>query len=178
MSLLLIGTDGPVARALGDAPPASSPEAIAEAMAADPPSELVVLALPEPAGPVGALGPESFAALLEQALTPAFGAVALLARTGRPARIAVVCPAGGVLPDHEDGARAVLGAGLAMLAEVASAAPGLTANVVAVADDARAQDVAQAVRFTLAQPGLNGATIRLDGGRDAVLAAETRAEGD
>ena len=29
-----------------------------------------------------------------------------------------------------------------------------------------------------AQPWLNGATIRLDGGRDAALATETRAEGD
>jgi hypothetical protein len=178
MSLLVVGTDGPVARALEDVPPPATPSAIADAVAAGAPSELAVVTLPAPAGPVGALGPDAFADLLEQALTPAFTALALVARSGRPVRVAVVCPAGAVLPDHLDGARSVVGAGLAMLAEVASASPGLTANVVAVADDAPAEEVAQAVRFALAQPGLNGATIRLDGGRDAVLAAETRAEGD
>jgi len=66
----------------------------------------------------------------------------------------------------------------AAVAEVAAATPGLAANVIAVADDVPPEEVAEAVRFALAQPSLNGATIRLDGGRDAALAAETRAEGD
>ena len=38
--------------------------------------------------------------------------------------------------------------------------------------------IASAVRFALSTPSLVGAMIRLDGGRDAALAVETRSEGD
>lgn len=162
----VIGTDGPVARALREQPPAGAR------------AELVVVALPAPAGPVGALPSGDLAALVDATLTPAITALRAAAGDGAPTRVAIVCPAGAVLPDHRDGARSVVAAGLAMLAEVAAATPGLAANVIAVADDVPPDEVAEAVRFALAQPSLNGATIRLDGGRDAALAAETRAEGD
>jgi hypothetical protein len=71
-------------------------------------------------------------------------------------------------------------AGLTMLTEVAADLPTLTINTIAVADDVPAAEVAALARHILSgvTPSLNGATIRLDGGRDAVLAAETRAEGD
>ena len=52
------------------------------------------------------------------------------------------------------------------------------ANVVAVADDVPVDEIAAAVRFALSTPSLVGAMIRLDGGRDAALAVETRSEGD
>jgi hypothetical protein len=67
-----------------------------------------------------------------------------------------------------------------MLAEVAAALPTITINTIAVADDVPVEEVAALTRFVLAgqAPSLNGTTIRLDGGRDAVLVAETRAEGD
>ena len=166
MSRTVIGTEGPVTRALRDAAPAeASPE-------------LVIVALPEPVGPVGALATDALAALVDATLTPALAALRAAAAEGGPVRVAIVCPAGAVLPDHRDGARSVVGAGFAMLAEVAAATPGLAANVVAAADDVSPAEVAAAVEFALAQPSLDGATIRLDGGRDAALAAETRAEGD
>ena len=137
----------------------------------DGPDGLVVVALPQPAGPVGAMATDDLAALVDAALLPAFRAL----REERD-RAVIVCPASAVLPDHRDGARSVVAAGLAMLGEVASAAAPV--NVVAVADDVPAADIAAAVRFALTTPSLNGATIRLDGGRDAVLAAVTRSEED
>lgn len=178
MSLLVVGADGPVARALLDATPAASRADAVAAIEAAGPGDLAIVALPDPAGPVGSLAGDALADLLERTLTPAVAAAAAAARSGVPRRIAIVCPAGAVIPDHADGARSVLGAGLAMLAEICAATPGLAANVIAVADHVPAAEVADAVRFALAQPSLNGATIRLDGGRDAALAAETRAEGD
>ena len=178
MSLLVVGTDGPVARALRDAEPPADPGGVLAAIGDTRPSELVIVALPAPAGPVGAMPTDALADLVGRMLTPAFTAAAALADGGEPVRIAIVCPAGGVLPDHADGARSVAAAGLAMLTEICAATPGLTANAIAVADDVPAAETAEAVRFALAQPSLNGATIRLDGGRDAALAAETRAEGD
>lgn len=166
MSRTVVGTDGPVAEALrAGAPAGATPQ-------------LVIVALPETIGPVGALATEALAALVDATLTPALAALRAAAADGGLTRVAIVCPAGAILPDHLDGARSVMGAGLAMLAEVAAATPGLAANVVAVADDVPAAEVAEAVEFALARPSLNGATIRLDGGRDAALAAETRAEGD
>ena len=146
----VIGADGPLAQALADGP-----------------DGLVIVALPPPAGPVGALATDDLAALIDAVLTPAYAA--LREHTG-PA--VIVCPAGSVLPDHRDGARSVVGAGLAMLGEVA------LANVVAVADDVPVDEIAATVRLALSTPSMRGATIRLDGGRDAVLAAETRSEGD
>ena len=74
----------------------------------------------------------------------------------------------------------MIGAGLTMLVEVAAAMSTVTINAIAVADDVPAEEVAAMTRFVLSgqTPSLTGTTIRLDGGRDAVLAAETRAEGD
>ncbi|MGI9187396.1 MAG: hypothetical protein ACR2J9_07770, partial [Gaiellales bacterium] len=70
-------------------------------------------------------------------------------------------------------------AGLTMLAEVSAQLPTVTINAIAVADDVPAEEVAALTRFVLSgqTPSLNGTTMRLDGGHDAVLAAETRAEG-
>jgi hypothetical protein len=166
LSRTVIGTEGPVAWALRDGTPA------------DATPQIVIVALPEPVGPVGALPTAALAALIDATLTPALAALRAAAADGGPVRAAIVCPAGAVLPDHRDGARSVAAAGLAMLAEVAAATPGLAANVVAVADAVPVAEVAAAVELALAQPSMNGATIRLDGGRDAALAAETRAEGD
>lgn len=180
MTLLVVGTDGAVARALrDDAPPATAADAAA-AVERERPSQLAIIALPASAGPVGALADDAFAALIDATVTCALAAATAAARLGLPMRIAIVTSSDGVLPDHLDGARSVAAAGLAMLAEVAAAADGLTANAIAVADDVPVAEVAAVVRFALSDeaPSLNGATIRLDGGRDAVLAAETRTEGD
>lgn len=180
MSLLVVGTDGPLARALADAAPAGRAGDIAAAIARERPTQLAIVALPAAAGALGALPTEALAALIDGALAPAFAAVRAAAATGAPMRVAIACPATGVLPDHRDGARSVIAAGLAMLGEVAAASPALAVNVIAVADDVPVDEAAAAVRFALSDeaPSLNGATIRLDGGRDAVLAAETRSEGD
>ena len=180
MSLLVVGTDGPLARALVDAVPPARPDDVVAALARAQPTQLAVIALPAPAGALGAVATDALAELIEQTLHPAFAALRAAAAADAPLRIALVCPAAGVLPDHRDGARSVVAAGLAMLGEVAAAAPALAVNVIAVGDDVPVAETAAAVRFALSDqaPSLNGATIRLDGGRDAVLAAETRSEGD
>ena len=140
--------------------------ALAAALA-DGPDGLVIVALPPSAGPIGAMATDAFADLIAGTLTPAIAAL-----RDAPGRAVIVCPACAGLPDHRDGARSVVAAGLAMLGEVAPA------NVVAVADDVPVDDIAAAVRFALSTPSLVGAMIRLDGGRDAALAVETRSEGD
>lgn len=160
MTLRVVGTPGP----------------LHDLLAADAGSGLVILALPASAGPLGALTTDGLSELVDAALTPAFRAL----REHAAGRVAVVCPACAILPDHRDGARSVVGAGVAMLAELASARPGTTVNVIAVADNVPQSEVVATVRFALsdAAPSLNGAIIRLDGGRDAALTADTRAEGD
>lgn len=180
MSLLVVGTDGPLARALVDAVPPVRPDDVVAALARERPTQLAIIGLPAPAGALGAIATETLADLIEQMLHPAFAALRAAAAADAPLRIALVCPAAGVLPDHRDGARSVVAAGLAMVGEVAAAAPALAVNVIAIADDVPADEAAATVRFALSDqaPSLNGATIRLDGGRDAVLAAETRSEGD
>ncbi len=159
MTARVIGTDGPLCALLADAP-----------------AGLVVVALPPTAGPVGALPTEELAHLIDVMLLPAFGA--LREAADDHLRTVVVCPASACVPDHRDGARSVVGAGVAMLAAAASASH--TVNVVAAADDTPIEEVAATVRFLLSDvaPSLNGAIIRMDGGRDAVLSADTRAEGD
>ncbi|MGI9117285.1 MAG: hypothetical protein ACR2JV_06585 [Gaiellales bacterium] len=174
MSLLVVGHDGPVARALHDGAPAG-PDAVAETL----PEALAIVALPASAGSIGALDTSAFAELADATVTMAIAAATQAAALGTPVRIALLCPADGLHPDHLDGARSVVAAGLTMLTEVAAALPGITMNTIAVADDVPAAEVAEVARLALSgvATSLNGATIRLDGGRDAVLAAETRAEG-
>ena len=136
----------------------------------------------DPAVPNPCLGLSSrdFAELAAGTVTLAVMIAQQAALLAQPVRIVLICPADGVLPDHLDGARSVVAAGLTMLTEVAADLPTLTINTIAVADDIPAAEVAALARHILSgvTPSLNGATIRLDGGRDAVLAAETRAEGD
>ena len=134
---------------------------------ADGPDGLVIVALPPSAGPIGAMPTDTLADLIAGTLT-----LAIEALREERGRAVIVCPASAVVPDHRDGARSVVAAGLAMLGEVAPA------NVVAVADDVPIDEIAAAVRFALSTPSLVGAMIRLDGGRDAALAVETRSEGD
>ena len=180
MTLLVVGTDCAVSRALHDAAPVDRLDAATAAVLAEQPDQIAIVALLSPAGPIGALAPAAFGALVDATVTFAMMVTKVSAQLGAPVRIAIVCPADAMHPDHLDGARSVVGAGLTMLAEVAAALPTITINTIAVADDVPAEEVAAFARFVLSgqTPSLNGTTIRLDGGRDAVLAAETRAEGD
>jgi hypothetical protein len=180
MTLLTVGTDCAIARALDDAAPLAQLEAATTTILAERPDQIAIVALPAPAGPIGAMATDRFAALTETTVTLAIGTAKVAAQLEHPVHIAIVCPADAIHPDHLDGARSVIGAGLAMLVEVAAALPTITINAIAVADDVPAEEVAAMTRFVLSgqTPSLNGTTIRLDGGRDAVLAAETRAEGD
>lgn len=180
MTLLVLGTDCAIARALQSSAPIASLSAAEDAMSDQRPDEIAIIALPAPAGPIGALSPEAFAALTADTVTFAIAMSKRATQLEHPVRIAIVCPADAVYPDHLDGARSIVGAGLTMLAEVAAALPNITINTIAVADDVSAEEVAALTRFVLSgqTPSLNGTTIRLDGGRDAVLVAETRAEGD
>ena len=180
MSLLVVGTDGPVAQALGSAAPLSGVGEAVLAVQEQRPDAVAVVALPASAGPIGALAPPDFAELAAGTVTLAVMIAQQAALLAQPVRIVLICPADGVLPDHLDGARSVVASGLTMLTEVAADLPTLTINTIAVADDVPAAEVAALARHILSgvTPSLNGATIRLDGGRDAVLAAETRAEGD
>ena len=180
MTLLVLGTDCAIARALQSSAPIASMSAAEDAVSDRRPDEIAIIALPAPAGPIGALSPEAFAALTADTVTFAIAMSRRATQLGHPVRIAIVCSADAVYPDHLDGARSIVGAGLAMLAEVAAALPNITINTIAVADDVPAKEVAAMTRFVLSgqAPSLNGTTIRLDGGRDAVLVAETRAEGD
>jgi hypothetical protein len=177
---LVLGTDCAVARALADAAPAADPAVAVAAVADRRPARIAIIALPASVGPIGALPTETLAELVDATVTLALGVTREAAGLGSPVRIAIVCPADAVHPDHLDGARSVIGAGLTMLVEVAAALPTITINAIAVADDVPAEEVAALTRFVLSgeTPSLNGTTIRLDGGRDAVLAAQTRAEGD
>ena len=180
MSLLVIGTDGAVAQTLGSAAPLSGVDEAVLAVQELRPDAVAVVALPASAGPIGALAPAAFAELAAGTVTLAVMIAQQAALLAQPVRIVLICPADGVLPDHLDGARSVVAAGLTMLTEVAADLPTLTINTIAVADDVPAAEVAVLARHILSgvTPSLNGATIRLDGGRDAVLATETRAEGD
>ncbi len=180
MTMLVVGSDCAVARALRNEPPPIRMNELVAAIEHQRPSELVIIALPTTAGPVGALTTEDLGSLIGRTVTVGFVATKLAAQLDHPVRVVVVCTANGVLPDHLDGARAVASAGLTMLTEVCSPVPNLTINTIAVADDVPVQEVADTVRWVLtsSSSSLNGATIRLDGGRDAVLAAETRAEED
>jgi hypothetical protein len=180
MTQLVVGTDGPVARALHAAEPIALADAASTAITERRPSELAIVALPPPAGTIGAISTHDFATLTESTVTLAMAATRAAAQLAAPVRVVILCPADAVHPDHLDGARSVIGAGLTMLAEVAADLPTITINTIAVADDVPAEEVAALTRFVLSgqTPSLNGTTIRLDGGRDAVLAAETRAEGD
>ena len=65
-----------------------------------------------------------------------------------------------------------------MLMEVASTLPGINVNAILVADGAAPAEVATVANLVLGDTAesINGTTIRMDGGRDAVLAAETRTE--
>ena len=180
MTLLTVGTDGAITRALNDAAPLGHVDAATTAILAERPDQIAIIGLSAPAGPIGAMTTDSFAALTGTTVTLAIGATKAAAQLEHPVRIAIVCPADAIHPDHLDGARSVIGAGLTMLVEVAAAMSTVTINAIAVADDVPAEEVAAMTRFVLSgqTPSLNGTTIRLDGGRDAVLAAETRAEGD
>ena len=178
MSRLVVGADEELARALGGDDPRVALADAAGIVADHGPTELVVVALPPSGRTVGTLATEVLADLLDDTVSAAFAVARAAASGAGPRRIVIVGPACGAMADHRDGVRSVAGAGLAMLVEIASATDGLTANLVAIADDVPASAVADAVDFALAQAALNGATIRLDGGRDAVLAADTRAEGD
>lgn len=178
--MLVLGTTGAIARALAEDAPVADPTLAVAAVAGHRPDRIAVIALPESVGSIGALPTGTFAELVDSTVALGLGVTREAARLGTPVRIVIVCPAGALHPDHLDGARSVLGAGLTMLVEVAAALPTITINAIAVADDVPADEVAALTRFVLsgATPSLNGTTIRLDGGRDAVLAAETRAEGD
>ena len=180
MTFLVVGIDCPVARALHDSEPVARLGAAAGAILEQRPDQIAIVALAAPIGPVGAAAPAALAELAGRTITLAVVVAKLAAQLEQPVRIAILSPADGVIPDHHDGARSVVAAGLTMLTEVASALPLITINTIAVADDVPPQEVAALTRFVLsgATPSLNGATIRLDGGRDAVLAFETRAEGD
>lgn len=180
MTRLVLGTDCTVSRALLDAEPVARLDAATSALLEQRPDEIALIALPASPGPIGELPTDALAELAHDTVTLALGVARLAAQGETPVRIAVVCPADAVHPDHLDGARSVVGAGLTMLVEVAAALPTITINAIAVADDVPADEVAALTRFVLSgqTPSLNGTIIRLDGGRDAVLAAETRAEGD
>ena len=180
MTLLTVGNDCAIARALDDVAPIGQLEAATSAILAQRPDQIAIVAVPAPAGPIGAMTTDEFAKLTETTVTLAIGAAKAAAQLEQPVRITIVCPADAVHADHLDGARSVIGAGLTMLVEVAAALPTITINAIAVADDVPAEEVAAMTRFVLSgqAPSLNGTTIRLDGGRDAVLAAETRVEGD
>ena len=180
MTLLVVGTDCAVSRALHDAEPVARLDAAASAIRAQRPDAIALIALPAGAGPIGELSTDALAGLVHDTVTFALGVARLAAQGETPVRIVIVCPADAIHPDHLDGARSVVGAGLTMLVEVSAALPGITINAIAVADDVPAEEVAALSQFVLSgqTPSLNGTTIRLDGGRDAVLTAETRAEGD
>lgn len=180
MNLLVVGTDCAVARSLAASAPVAVLATAVSAVRERRPDAIAIVALPAPVGPIGALAPTAFAELAGATVTLAVAVAQAAAQSEQPVRIVIVCPADGILPDHLDGARSVVAAGLTMLTEVAAALPILTINTLAVADDVPAAEVAAFAHHLLSgvTPSLNGATIRLDGGRDAVLAAETRAEGD
>lgn len=136
----------------------------------------VIIAMPVTQGTAGGIDTDALARIVEQGVTLPAVAIRSISERGRSARVAVICPACALLPDHLDGARSVVAAGLAMLVEIATTLPGVKINLIAVADNVPAAEVARVVETVLDgdTPSLNGATIRLDGGRDAVLAAETR----
>ncbi len=179
--ILVVGGPAELAAAIGGTshcPLTTRTAVCAELASASGIDRAVIVALPERGETLGQTSPDAFARLADAWLTVPAGAVKTLAALGQPLRITLVFPASACMPDHRDGARSVVAAGLAMLVEVSSALPGLAVNGVAVADDVPLEEVAAVVRMTLAGDlvALNGATIRLDGGRDAVMAAETRAE--
>lgn len=65
-----------------------------------------------------------------------------------------------------------------MLMEVASTLPGIAVNAILVTDETEPTEVATVADLMLgtSAESINGTTIRMDGGRDAVLAAETRTQ--
>lgn len=178
MTRLVVGVDGPLARGLGASAPPDRLGVVAEAILAQRPSELVIVAVGPPVGPLGAAPTDALAAAVDATLSVAVVAVKLATQLEQPVRIALVAPASAVLPDHLDGVRSVAAAGLAMLTEVAAALEGIRINTIAVADDVPADEVARVVDLVLDEriAHLNGATVRLDDGRDAVLTAQTRSE--
>ncbi len=178
MTRLVVGPTGALARALGAVAP---PERMGQAVAAileQQPTELAIIGTGGGPAPLGATPTDDLSAALDRTVGLALVAVKVAGQLEHPVRIALIAPAAALMPDHADGVRSVAGAGLAMLGEIAAATPGMAASTVAVADGVPPEEVAAVVDLVLGgtAPALNGATIRLDGGRDAVLAAATRAE--
>lgn len=178
MTRVVVGPDGPIARALLDAPPLERMGAAASAILEQRPDELAIVVTGGRAAPVGTLTTEELGEVLGRTVGLGLVAVKIAGQLDQPVRVAMVAPACALRPDHRDGLRSVAGAGIAMLTELAAAAPGLTACMIAVADDVPAGEIAVVADLVLGgrAPALNGAMIRLDRGRDAVLAAVTRAE--
>ena len=179
MTRLVIGTHGAVSQALAEgARFASSPArtTVREIVRRDRPTELAIVALPPSLGPLGAVETTELDRLLGETLTAASAAIQTLTELDNSARVVIVCPTGGLLPDHCDGVRSMVSAGLVMLMEVASTLPGINVNAILVADGAAPAEVATVANLVLGDTAesINGTTIRMDGGHDAVLAAETR----
>lgn len=181
MTRLVIGTHGAVAQALaGGARVASSPArtTVREIVRRDRPTELAIVALPPTLGPLGAIETSELERLLGETLTAAAAAIQTLSELELSTRVVIVCPTGGLIPDHRDGVRSLIAAGLVMLMEVASTLPGIAVNAILVTDETEPTEVATVADLMLgtSAESINGTTIRMDGGRDAVLAAETRTE--
>ena len=181
MTRLVIGTHGTVAQALAEgARFASSPArtTVREIVRRDRPTELAIVALPPSLGPLGTVETSELERLLGETLTAASAAIQTLTELDHSTRVVIVCPTGGLLPDHCDGVRSTIAAGLVMLMEVASTLPGISVNALLVADAIPPAEVATVANLLLgiSAESINGTTIRMDGGHDAVLAAETRTE--
>ncbi|MSO47213.1 MAG: hypothetical protein EXQ67_03895 [Thermoleophilia bacterium] len=181
MTRLVIGTHGAVAQSLADgARFASSPArtTVREIVRRDRPTELAIVALPPSCGSLGAVETNELERLLGETLTAAAAAIQTLSELDLSTRVVIVCPTGGLIPDHRDGVRSLVSAGLVMLMEVASTLPSISVNAILVADAIAPSEVAIVANLMLgtSAESINGATIRMDGGQDAVLAAETRTE--
>lgn len=181
MTRLVIGTHGAVAQALADGGRfASSPArtTVREIVRRDRPTELAIVALPPSLGSLGEVATSELERLLGETLTAAAAAIQTVSELGLSTRVVIVCPTGGLIPDHRDGVRSLLAAGLVMLMEVASTLPGICINAILVADETAPLEIAAVANLMLgtSAESINGTTIRMDGGHDAVLAAETRTE--
>ncbi|MGI9186712.1 MAG: hypothetical protein ACR2J9_04205, partial [Gaiellales bacterium] len=111
MTLLVVGTDCAVARALHDARPVDQVAGAMNELRAHRPDQIALVALPPSVGPIGALAPAAFAELAHDTLTLSLSVVQAAAQLEGPVRIALICPADAIHPDHLDGARSVIGAG-------------------------------------------------------------------
>jgi hypothetical protein len=171
---LVIGTHGGVAQALASgARFASSPArtTVREIVRRDRPTELAIVALPAPCGPLGAAVTSDLERLLHETVSTAAAALQMLSELDLSTRVVIVCPTGGLLPNHCDGVRSMLAAGLVMLMEVASSLPGISVNAILVADEVSPAEVATVANLLLGNGAVsvNGTSIRIDGGRDALL---------